>query len=108
MTLVEITDRCNLDCPICYADSGAAAVSDLNDKPRNHRSLAEIELMLDAVVVIPIVFRSELYVNDDKAITSGRGYANVSTAAGERESPSSTRNRCNLARSRSIRDPFSK
>ena len=50
VTLVEITDRCNLDCPICYADSGAAAVSNLTDKPRNHRSLAEIELMLDAVV----------------------------------------------------------
>jgi 7,8-dihydro-6-hydroxymethylpterin dimethyltransferase len=50
VTLVEITDRCNLDCPICYADSGAAAVSNLTDQPRNHRSLAEIEKMLDAVV----------------------------------------------------------
>ncbi len=50
VTLVEITDRCNLDCPICYADSGAAVVSELTAKNRNHRSLAEIELMLDAVV----------------------------------------------------------
>ena len=32
VTLVEITDRCNLDCPICYADSGAAEVPNLTDK----------------------------------------------------------------------------
>ncbi|MGL5873853.1 MAG: radical SAM protein [Xenococcaceae cyanobacterium] len=49
LTLIELTDRCNLTCPICYADSG---VEDLNrsHQPRRHRSLDEIERMLDAVV----------------------------------------------------------
>jgi 7,8-dihydro-6-hydroxymethylpterin dimethyltransferase len=50
VTLVELTDRCNLSCPICYADSGVAEISELTQEPRNHRSLAEIEQMLDAVV----------------------------------------------------------
>ena len=27
ITLVEVTDKCNLSCPICYADSGAEEVS---------------------------------------------------------------------------------
>jgi 7,8-dihydro-6-hydroxymethylpterin dimethyltransferase len=27
VTLIELTDRCNLSCPVCYADSGTAAVS---------------------------------------------------------------------------------
>lgn len=43
LTLVEITDRCNLNCPICYADSGG-------EEDKRHRSLAEIESMIDAVV----------------------------------------------------------
>ncbi len=43
LTLVEVTDRCNLSCPICYADSSA-------DEHLRHRSLAEIESMIDAVV----------------------------------------------------------
>ena len=42
LSLVEITDHCNLRCPICYADSGAA--------PPGYRDLATIEHMLDAVV----------------------------------------------------------
>jgi 7,8-dihydro-6-hydroxymethylpterin dimethyltransferase len=42
LTLVELTDRCNLACPICYADSGA--------DHQQHRSLALIEKMLDAIV----------------------------------------------------------
>ena len=50
VTLVELTDRCNLSCPVCYADSGAAEVSNLSNTMRNHRSLKEIEQMLDAVV----------------------------------------------------------
>ena len=50
VTLVELTDRCNLACPVCYADSGAAEVSSLTNTMRNHRSLQEIEQMLDAVV----------------------------------------------------------
>lgn len=42
LTLIEITDRCNLECPVCYADSS----------PRNgtHRTLEEIEFMLDSLV----------------------------------------------------------
>jgi len=42
LTLVEITDHCNLHCPICYADSGP-------HRP-GFRDLATIERMLDAVV----------------------------------------------------------
>lgn len=42
LTLVEITDQCNLRCPICYADSGP-------HRP-GFRDLATIERMLDAVV----------------------------------------------------------
>ncbi len=50
LTLIEVTDRCNLSCPICYADSGAEEFSASGNQPRRHRSLAEIERMLDAVV----------------------------------------------------------
>jgi 7,8-dihydro-6-hydroxymethylpterin dimethyltransferase len=50
LTLVEVTDRCNLSCPICYADSGAEEVSEISQQPRRHRSLAHIEKMIDAVV----------------------------------------------------------
>jgi 7,8-dihydro-6-hydroxymethylpterin dimethyltransferase len=42
LTLVELTDRCNLTCPICYADSGS--------EHQQHRSLALIDQMLDAIV----------------------------------------------------------
>lgn len=42
LTLIEITDNCNLRCPICYAGSGPH-----RDR---HRDLATIERMLDAVV----------------------------------------------------------
>jgi uncharacterized radical SAM superfamily Fe-S cluster-containing enzyme len=42
LTLIEVTDHCNLACPICYADSGP-------HRP-GFRSLAEIEAMLDACV----------------------------------------------------------
>lgn len=42
LTLVELTDRCNLTCPICYADSGS--------EQQQHRSLELIEQMLDAIV----------------------------------------------------------
>lgn len=43
VSIIEVTDRCNLACPTCYAESS----------PRSgaHRSLAEIEKMLDIVVV---------------------------------------------------------
>ncbi len=42
LSLVEITDHCNLRCPICYADSGP-------HRP-DYRDLATVERMLDAVV----------------------------------------------------------
>lgn len=42
LTLVEITDSCNLRCPVCYSSSGPERVE--------HRPLALVEKMLDAVV----------------------------------------------------------
>lgn len=42
LTLIEISERCNLECPVCYADS--------SPKKGLHRSLAEIEFMLDELV----------------------------------------------------------
>ena len=42
LTLVEITDHCNLTCPVCYAASGP-------HRP-GYRSLGHVERMLDAVV----------------------------------------------------------
>jgi uncharacterized radical SAM superfamily Fe-S cluster-containing enzyme len=43
LTLVEVTDGCNLTCPICYSESSPRRMS-------SHRSLAQIEFMLDCVV----------------------------------------------------------
>jgi 7,8-dihydro-6-hydroxymethylpterin dimethyltransferase len=48
LTLIELSDRCNLSCPICYADSGPEPT--IHGEPRRHRTLAEIEFMLDAIV----------------------------------------------------------
>ena len=42
LTLIEITDRCNLECPVCYAESGP--------KAGQHRSLEQIEFMMDELV----------------------------------------------------------
>lgn len=42
LTLVELTDACNLRCPICYAASGP--------ERQSFRSLEQIETLLDAVV----------------------------------------------------------
>lgn len=42
LTLVEVTDRCNISCPTCYAMS--------SPHYGRHRSLAEIEAMLDTIV----------------------------------------------------------
>ncbi|WP_336517951.1 radical SAM protein [Pollutibacter soli] len=42
LTLVEITERCNLTCPTCYAESSPVH--------GRHRSLKEVENMLDAIV----------------------------------------------------------
>lgn len=50
LTLIEVTDRCNLSCPICYADSGTEEISGSGNQLRRHRSLEQIEMMMDAVV----------------------------------------------------------
>lgn len=42
LTLIEVTDVCNLRCPICYADSSPQRTT--------HRSLEQIEFMMDCVV----------------------------------------------------------
>jgi 7,8-dihydro-6-hydroxymethylpterin dimethyltransferase len=42
LTIIEITDRCNLTCPTCYAMSSPFY--------GNHRSLEEVEKMLDIIV----------------------------------------------------------
>jgi uncharacterized radical SAM superfamily Fe-S cluster-containing enzyme len=42
LTIVEVTDRCNLACPTCYASSGPMH--------GRHRTLQEIEEMLDIIV----------------------------------------------------------
>ncbi|MBI1371565.1 MAG: radical SAM protein [Phycisphaera sp.] len=42
LSVVEVTDGCNLTCPVCYAESSPQRMS--------HRSLEQIEFMLDAVV----------------------------------------------------------
>ena len=44
LTVVEITDHCNLRCPVCYAESGPHR--------QQHRSLDEVEAMLDAAVAM--------------------------------------------------------
>ena len=42
LTIIELTDRCNLSCPTCYAES--------SPHHGRHRTLDEIERMLDLVV----------------------------------------------------------
>ncbi|MDC1142045.1 radical SAM protein [Planctomycetota bacterium] len=42
LTVVEITDRCNLTCPVCYAGSSPTAGP--------HRSLDHVKQMIDAIV----------------------------------------------------------
>ncbi|HCW08953.1 MAG TPA: radical SAM protein [Cytophagales bacterium] len=42
LTVVEITDRCNLTCPTCYAGSSPTY--------GNHRTLDEVKKMLDTIV----------------------------------------------------------
>ncbi|WP_078551487.1 radical SAM protein [Bacillus alkalicellulosilyticus] len=42
LTLLEVTDKCNLQCPICYAES--------SPHKETWRSLEDIEEMLDAIV----------------------------------------------------------
>jgi len=42
LAIVEINDACNLTCPVCFADSAVGK--------GGHKTLAEVEAMLDAVV----------------------------------------------------------
>src|SRR3954470_10884934 len=42
LSLIEITDQCNLTCPVCYSESSPQRAT--------HRSLEQIEFMLDCVV----------------------------------------------------------
>lgn len=42
LSLIEVTDHCNLRCPICYAGSGPERL--------HYRPLAQIEAMMDAVI----------------------------------------------------------
>src|SRR3954469_14997579 len=42
LTLVEITDQCNLTCPVCYSDSSPQRLT--------HRSIEQVEFMLDCCV----------------------------------------------------------
>src|SRR5688500_9261092 len=43
LTLLEITDACNLNCPVCYSASGT-------HRAHEHRSMEQITRMLDAIV----------------------------------------------------------
>jgi uncharacterized radical SAM superfamily Fe-S cluster-containing enzyme len=42
LTLIEITDQCNLTCPVCYSES--------SPRRTTHRTLGQIEFMLDCCV----------------------------------------------------------
>lgn len=42
LTLIEITDQCNLTCPVCYSESSPRRLT--------HRSVEHVERMLDACV----------------------------------------------------------
>ena len=48
LSLLEITDTCNLQCPICYAESGPHRVG--ADGNAAHRPLEQVERMLDCIV----------------------------------------------------------
>lgn len=43
LTVVEITDQCNLNCPVCYAESGT-------HRQGQHRDLDTVKRMLDGLV----------------------------------------------------------
>ncbi|WP_339861670.1 radical SAM protein [Paremcibacter congregatus] len=42
LALIEINEECNLECPVCFAES--------SPEKKTHRSLVEIEAMMDALV----------------------------------------------------------
>jgi len=43
LTLLEITDGCNLTCPVCYSESSPQRIHE-------HRTMEQIEFMLDCIV----------------------------------------------------------
>ncbi len=43
LTLIEVTDGCNLTCPVCYSESSPQRVA-------SHRSIEQIEFMMDCCV----------------------------------------------------------
>lgn len=50
LTIVEITDVCNLDCPVCFADSGMSRETSLPHLSYQHKSFETVKAMLDTVV----------------------------------------------------------
>lgn len=44
VTVLEITEKCNLDCEICYSSSGT-------EENLKHRTMEEIEFMLDQIIL---------------------------------------------------------
>lgn len=50
LSIVEITDVCNLDCPVCFADSGMSREVNLPHLPYKHKTLTQVKAMLDTVV----------------------------------------------------------
>jgi hypothetical protein len=48
LSLIEITDHCNLQCPVCYAQSGPTR--------QEHKTLEHIQRLIDAVVRLATVF----------------------------------------------------
>lgn len=50
LSIVEITDVCNLDCPVCYADSGASRAQQSPHLPYKHKSMDDIKAMFEAIL----------------------------------------------------------
>lgn len=50
LTIFEITDVCNLDCPVCFADSGMSRETTLPHLSYKHKSFETVKAMLDTVV----------------------------------------------------------
>lgn len=50
LSIVEITDVCNLDCPVCFAESGVSREYNLPHLPYRHKDLATVKALLDTVV----------------------------------------------------------
>ncbi len=50
LSIVEITDVCNLDCPVCFADSGLSREQKFPHLAYRHKDLETVKRMLDTVV----------------------------------------------------------